>query len=284
MNVHKRCQKNVANNCGINPKQIAMLLQQIGISDQNAAAAAAAAAAASPTTPPPSTGLGRSGVPPLKPILSTHDLKKNSYSPSGSKSASLSQDDSSLNLASSGSSSSSSAAAVSSTSPLLSDSAVKPQAAASSNAAFAAHSSTQLASQQQHTHHHHHHHHLQQQQKPVHARRRVGLEHFSFVRVLGKGSFGKVLLAEHRATGEHFAIKVYTYIYIYIYILFVDYFLVLLFKRMTFFPHLYPFYLAIYKVVPIKFLFHIENQKIKAVLNIIFKCSEGKKMKENKFN
>lgn len=33
MNVHKRCQKNVANNCGINPKQIALLLQEMGISD-----------------------------------------------------------------------------------------------------------------------------------------------------------------------------------------------------------------------------------------------------------
>jgi novel protein kinase C epsilon type len=39
MNVHKRCQKNVANNCGINPRQIALLLQQIGISDSNAATA-----------------------------------------------------------------------------------------------------------------------------------------------------------------------------------------------------------------------------------------------------
>jgi novel protein kinase C epsilon type len=37
MNVHKRCQKNVANNCGINPRQIALLLQQIGISDNNTA-------------------------------------------------------------------------------------------------------------------------------------------------------------------------------------------------------------------------------------------------------
>ena len=35
MNVHKRCQKNVANNCGINPKQIALLLEELGISDNN---------------------------------------------------------------------------------------------------------------------------------------------------------------------------------------------------------------------------------------------------------
>ena len=33
MNIHTRCQKNVANNCGINPKQIALLLQELRISD-----------------------------------------------------------------------------------------------------------------------------------------------------------------------------------------------------------------------------------------------------------
>ncbi|KAK3926769.1 Protein kinase C [Frankliniella fusca] len=32
LNVHKRCEKNVANNCGINPKQMAQLLSQMGIS------------------------------------------------------------------------------------------------------------------------------------------------------------------------------------------------------------------------------------------------------------
>lgn len=32
MNVHKRCQKNVANNCGINTKQMAQILDAMGIS------------------------------------------------------------------------------------------------------------------------------------------------------------------------------------------------------------------------------------------------------------
>lgn len=32
MNVHKRCQKNVANNCGINSKQMAEILSALGIS------------------------------------------------------------------------------------------------------------------------------------------------------------------------------------------------------------------------------------------------------------
>jgi novel protein kinase C epsilon type len=32
LNVHKRCQKNVANNCGINTKQMAEILSAIGMS------------------------------------------------------------------------------------------------------------------------------------------------------------------------------------------------------------------------------------------------------------
>lgn len=36
MNVHKRCQKNVANNCGINTKMMADILNEMGISpDKN---------------------------------------------------------------------------------------------------------------------------------------------------------------------------------------------------------------------------------------------------------
>lgn len=31
LNVHKRCEKNVANNCGINTKDMAKVLQEIGI-------------------------------------------------------------------------------------------------------------------------------------------------------------------------------------------------------------------------------------------------------------
>ena len=31
MNVHKRCQKNIANNCGINTKEMAEILNSIGV-------------------------------------------------------------------------------------------------------------------------------------------------------------------------------------------------------------------------------------------------------------
>lgn len=38
MNVHKRCQKNVANNCGIDVKQLSEILATMGIRPQDEAA------------------------------------------------------------------------------------------------------------------------------------------------------------------------------------------------------------------------------------------------------
>lgn len=51
MNIHKRCQKNVANNCGINPKQIALLLQELRISDNTSNQVTIASPTSSSTKP-----------------------------------------------------------------------------------------------------------------------------------------------------------------------------------------------------------------------------------------
>lgn len=133
MNIHQRCEKNVANNCGINTKQLAEILNEMGITMDK-------------STPPrrskyvnQSTGESSS---------SDRNSESTCSSYTGSMRSSSSED--------------------------------KPS------------TSRQTA--------------LDESSGPIAGK--LSFPDFNFIKVLGKGSFGKVMLAERKGTDEIYAVKV----------------------------------------------------------------------------
>ncbi|XP_074655655.1 calcium-independent protein kinase C-like isoform X2 [Tubulanus polymorphus] len=141
MNVHKRCQKNVPNNCGINTKEMSAIMQQLGISGDKLSRPKKPSISESPNK------IGTGGM---------HDRSHSSPIPM------IPDEDENLDMDEINQALLAAAEANESGSPGM----------------------------------------------ERNRRGQISLADFNFIKVLGKGSFGKVMMAEKKGTDDVYAIKV----------------------------------------------------------------------------